>query len=144
MGGGDRHYTSRSKRELRTWTLKHFGLQVLGHGPNTVLESTVFNTELSENVGLHRVPGRPLGLLFVCQSELSEFFAELTEFAKKLSSLLWNSTFKTIFRPCPIAPLSRQETSCGTLRQFSCCETIRAKLLLTPRFAPAKRRSLSD
>ena len=31
----------------------------------------------------------PLGLLFVCQSELTEFFAELTEFAVKLSEAQW-------------------------------------------------------
>ena len=31
----------------------------------------------------------PLGLLFVCQSELTEFFAELTEFAAKLSEAQW-------------------------------------------------------
>ena len=47
--------------------------------------------ELSELFGPHRVPGRELGeflfdLLFVGQSELTEFFlAELTEFAPKLS-----------------------------------------------------------
>ena len=31
----------------------------------------------------------PLSLLFVCQSELTEFFAELTEFAVKLSEAQW-------------------------------------------------------
>ena len=31
----------------------------------------------------------PLGLLFVCQSELIEIFAELTEFAPKLSEAQW-------------------------------------------------------
>ena len=46
---------------------------------------------LSTFFGPHRVPGRelsefPLSLLFVCQSELTEFFfSELTEFAPKLS-----------------------------------------------------------
>ena len=33
----------------------------LGNGPNTVSESTVSNTELSEFFGPHRVPGRELG-----------------------------------------------------------------------------------
>ena len=31
----------------------------------------------------------PLSLLFVCQSELTEFLAELTEFAPKLSEAQW-------------------------------------------------------
>ena len=63
------------------------------NGPNTVSESTVSNTELSELFGPHRVPGRTqrvplrltLSLLFVFGSELTEFFAELTEFAAELS-----------------------------------------------------------
>ena len=60
-----------------------------GNGPNTVSESTVSNKELSEFFGPHRVPGRELSeflcLVFVCPSELTEFFAEFTEFAPKLS-----------------------------------------------------------
>ena len=57
----------------------------IGNGPNTVSESTVSNTELSEffwgslSSG-ERTQWVPLSLLFVCQSELTEFFAELTEF----------------------------------------------------------------
>ena len=59
-------------------------------GPNTVSESTVSNTELSEFFGPHRVPGRGLSEftrspLFVCKCELTESFAELTEFAAELS-----------------------------------------------------------
>ena len=55
----------------------------IGDGPNTVSESTVQNTELSEFFGPHRVPGRELSEflsahLCVCQSE---FFAELSDFA---------------------------------------------------------------
>ena len=46
--------------------------------------------KLSEFFGPHRVPGRELSEFlsaysFLCQSELTEFFAELTEFAVKLS-----------------------------------------------------------
>ena len=50
----------------------------------------------------------PLSLLFLCQSKLTEFFfAELTEFAVKLSEAQWvlfsrNSTLETVFRHCPI------------------------------------------
>ena len=61
-----------------------------GNGPNTVSESTVSNTELSEFFGPHRVPvgGNSVSSsqpIFACQSELTEIFAELTEFAIKLS-----------------------------------------------------------
>ena len=55
-----------------------------------ISESTVSNTELSEFSGPHRVPGRELSELFSAyclgaKCELTEFFAELTEFAVKLS-----------------------------------------------------------
>ena len=54
--------------------------------PNTVSGSTVSNTELSEFFCPHRVPGRELSeflsAYFLCDTE---FFAELTEFAPKLS-----------------------------------------------------------
>ena len=38
----------------------------------------------------------PLSLLFVCQSELNEFFAELTEFTVKLSEAQWVLVSKTV------------------------------------------------
>ena len=64
----------------------------VGDGPNTVSESTVSDTKLSEFVCPHRVLGRELSgfrsayyLNFVCQSEVTEFFAELTEFGAELS-----------------------------------------------------------
>ena len=38
----------------------------------------------------------PLSLLFVCQSELTEFFAELTEFAVKLSEAQWVPFSETV------------------------------------------------
>ena len=62
----------------------------IGNGPKTVSP----NTELSEFFGPHRVPGRELSEFLsaylgpsmkVCQSELTECFAELTESAVKLS-----------------------------------------------------------
>ena len=55
--------------------------------------STVSNTELSEffrgslSSG-ERTQRVPFSLLFVCQSELTEFSAELAEFAPKLSEAL--------------------------------------------------------
>ena len=62
----------------------------VGNGPNTVSESTVSRTELSEFFGPRRVPGRELSELFcqpfVCVPKRThEFFAELTEFAVQLS-----------------------------------------------------------
>ena len=61
-------------------------LSIFRDGPNTVSGRTVSNTELSELFGPRRV-GRELSelfsaFLFACQSELTEFFAELTEFVK--------------------------------------------------------------
>ena len=55
-------------------------------------------------------PRVPLSLFFVCQTELTEFCAELTEFAgfsqnspslpqNSVSSLLQNSALETVFRP---------------------------------------------
>ena len=64
-------------------------LLCVGNGVNTVSESTVSNTEVSEFFGPHRAPGRELSeflsAYYLCQSELTEFLAELTEFAVKLS-----------------------------------------------------------
>ena len=64
----------------------------VGNGPNTVSESTVSNTELSEFFGAHWVPGSELSeflsAYYLCakaNSELTEFLAELTEFAAELS-----------------------------------------------------------
>ena len=61
-----------------------------GNGPNTVSESTVSNTELSEFFGPHRVPGRELSEFLSAYSLCAKanspsFFTELTEFAVKLS-----------------------------------------------------------
>ena len=69
-------------------------LAKVGNGPNTVSWSTVSNTKLSEffrgslSSG-ERTQWVPLSLLFMCQSELTEFLAELTEFAPKLSEAQW-------------------------------------------------------
>ena len=62
------------------------GQPQIGNGLNAVLESTVSNTELCEFFCPHRVPGRELSdflsTYYLCD-ELTEFFAELTEFAPK-------------------------------------------------------------
>ena len=73
-----------------TSTALHFSWSsCFGNGPNTVSESTVSNIELSEFFTLtesgERTQWVPLSLLFACQCELTEFFAELTEFAIKIS-----------------------------------------------------------
>ena len=49
--------TSTEETSVRTEWLKHIAIQI-GTGPNTVSESTVSDTELSESFGPHRVPGR--------------------------------------------------------------------------------------
>ena len=71
-----------------------FSRVFVGNGPNTVSGSTVSNTELSEFFwdslsSRERTQWVPFSLLFVCQNELTEFFAELTEFAPKLSEAQW-------------------------------------------------------
>ena len=66
----------------------------IGNGPNTVSGSTV-SKHRTQWVLLGSLSSGgwaqwvPFGLLFVCQSELTEFFAELTEFAPKLSQAQW-------------------------------------------------------
>ena len=64
------------------------------NGPNTVSESTVSNTELSDFFCPHRVPGRELSeflsAYYLCDKANSpSFFAELTGFAPKLSEARW-------------------------------------------------------
>ena len=55
----------------------------------------------------HRVPGEnsvtsSQPMICACQSELTEFFTELTEFAKEsVNSLFRNSALETVFRPFP-------------------------------------------
>ena len=64
-------------------------------------------TELSEFFSLSPSSGEgaqraPFGLLFMCQSELTELFAELTEFAAEPSEFSFrNSTLEAVFRPLP-------------------------------------------
>ena len=82
-----------------------------GNGPNTVSESTVPKTELSEFFGAHWVPGSEfsefLSAYDLCaQANSPSFTAELTEFAVKLSEAQWVLSSETVlskqyFRPFP-------------------------------------------
>ena len=88
-----------------------FLLPSLGNGPNTVSESTVSNTELSEFFYPHRVPGRELSELlsayFLCAKANSPSFWQNSPSLPQnsVSSLLRNSTLETVFRPFPILTL---------------------------------------
>ena len=79
----------------------------IGDGPNTVSESMVSKTELSEfSFGPQRGPGRELSeflsAYYLCAKAKSpSCFAELTEFENAVSSLFRNSTLETVFRPFP-------------------------------------------
>ena len=60
----------------------------MGNGPNTVSESMVSNTELSELLGPHRVPGRQLSEFLSAYDLCAEasspsFVAELTKSGRK-------------------------------------------------------------
>ena len=73
--------------EQKTWEQRG-GQPCVGNRPNTVSESTVSNTELSEFLALTEFWGESSVSSFrqfAAQSELTEFFAELTEFTPKLS-----------------------------------------------------------
>ena len=78
----------------------------IGDGPNTVSESTVSNTELSEFVGPRGVLGRaqwaPLSQFFVCAKASSPSFSQSSPSLPQNSlSPFWNSPLETIFRPFP-------------------------------------------
>ena len=51
----------------------------VGNGPNTVSESTVSNTELSEFFGPHRVPGRELSEFLLACYACAKFAIKLSE-----------------------------------------------------------------
>ena len=75
------------------WALK------IGNRPNTASESTVPNAELSEFFDPHQVPAGgerpqrvPLGLVFVCQSELTEFCQNSPSLLQNSESSLFSET----------------------------------------------------
>ena len=87
-------------------------LFAFGHGPNTVSESTVSNTELSVFFCPHRVPGRGLSEFlsanYVCEKANSPSFWQNSPSLPQnsVSSLFRNSTLETVFRPFPMHCLS--------------------------------------
>ena len=74
-------------------------------GPNTVSESTVSNTELSEFLCPHRVPGRELSeflsAYYLCATVNSPSFSPKSPSLPQnsVSSLFRNSTLETVFGP---------------------------------------------
>ena len=119
------------RRLLKHLCTKDLWRLFFGDGPNTVSESTVSNTELSEFFWLslssrerERTQWIPLGLVLVGQSELTEFFAELTEFAPQLSEAQWVFFSETvlskqysarflIFKPCEVTIAPTQTLQVG-------------------------------
>ena len=96
-------------------TSGNIGQLCVRDGPNTVSESTVSNTELSEFFGAHRVPGRELSeflsAYYLCAKANSPSFSQnspsLPQNSVRLSEVLFsetvlsNSTLETVFRPFP-------------------------------------------
>ena len=70
------------------------GYSLIGNGPNTVSESTVSNTELSEFLSAY----------YLCAKANSPSFSQNSPSLPRnsVSSLLRNSTLETVFRPFPI------------------------------------------
>ena len=68
--------------------IRYGGSKLLGKGPNTVSESTVSNTELSEFLGPHRVPGRELSQFtsayYLCATANSPSFPRTHRVCPKL------------------------------------------------------------
>ena len=83
------------------------GEPLVGNGPNTVSESTVSNTELSEFFWAHRVPGSELSeflsAYYLCAKANSPSFSQNSPSLPQnsVSSLFRNSTLETVFRPFP-------------------------------------------
>ena len=79
----------------------------LGNGPNTVSESTVSNTDLSEFFGAHWVPGSELSeflsAYYLCAKANSPSFSQNSPSLPQnsVSSLFRNSALKTVLRPFP-------------------------------------------
>ena len=77
------------------------------NGPNTVSESTVSNTELSELCGPHPVPGRELteflSAYYLCAKANSPSFSQNSPSLppNSVSPLFRNSTLEAVFRHFP-------------------------------------------
>ena len=127
-----------------------YGNGKIGNGPNTVSESTVSNTELSEFFGPHRVPGRELSELlsayYLCAKTNSpSFFAELTEFAPKLSEFFSPKQYSRNSIPLPFP--RKECPHCGLAGDRDVCErktrrSAIAFLVLSGRSLPHGTRDL--
>ena len=90
MVHSDLVYIVLTPAQLQSRATVYRPLVLFGNGPNTVSESTISNTELGEFFGPHRIPGRELSEFLAAyylraKANSPSFFAELTEFAVKLS-----------------------------------------------------------
>ena len=105
------HYSSHCSRALAPKRTQQTPLcqrtSVFGNGPNTVSESTVSNTELSEFLGPHPAPRRELSEFLsafcLCAKANSPSLRRIHEFAAELSdlSLPNQGTLETVFHPFP-------------------------------------------
>ena len=80
--------------------------RLVGGGPNTVSESTVSNTELSEFFRPHRLPGRSSvssSAYYMCAKANSLSLSQNSPRLPKnsVSSLFRNSALERVFRPLP-------------------------------------------
>ena len=89
-------------------------------GPNTVSGNTVSNTELSEFFGALWVSGSEfsefLSAHYLCVNANSPSFSQNSPSLPQnsVSSLFWNSTLETVFRPLPYyGGTSAERTSCS-------------------------------
>ena len=99
--------------------------KLFGNGLNTVSESTVSNTELSEFFGPHRVPGIELSeflsAYYLCEKANSASFSQnslgLPQNSVRLSDFpSLNSTLETVFRPFPSCSPQIKEKGAVSLR----------------------------
>ena len=90
---------------------------LVGDGRNTVSESTVSNTELSELIGPHCVPEREIELseflsaYYLCAKAKSPSMSQNSPslLENSVSSLFQNSTLETVFRSLPIVDWSHSD-----------------------------------
>ena len=110
------------------------GAPKVGDGPNTVSESTVSNTELSEFFRAHWVPGSELSeflsAYYLCANANSPSFSQNSPslLQNSVSSLFRNSTLETVFRPFP------KRSGEGVLRRNGCVQkgVLESPFLLCP------------
>ena len=115
-------------RERRSLFVREWNFR---NGPNTVPESSVSNTELSESLGPHRAPGSELSEFLsayhLCAQANSPSFSPNSPSLPQnsVSSLSLNSTLETVFRPFP----SIKEDVNSQQQVRGCCSEILLKYL---------------